>query len=387
MSGARTCFPRFAGLLGAAGAALPCLLLPWILPPPPAVQAAVMIILAGHGYLAVALVRTTWRRLRRRAATTARSGRSSAPSRWLAATVVIGLLATAHLPATPAQPYSPARLVALSSGDVSHSSTLRSGYSGSLVPWDTLGAEGQTFVQAGPKRAEIAQAAGHAALDPVRVYVGVRSVPTLGQRARLAITELERSGAFARSTILVVVPTGSGWVNPAAVASAEYLTAGDLATVAVQYAERPSWAEYLLGTGRAEDTATTLVSAVRARLERIPSPLRPQLLVFGESLGAIAARSASTWADQSLLVGAPGSAWFPASPQRGMALLHADDPVGWWSPRLLFQRPHGWPGRWLPLVSFWQVTGALLMAIDAAPGHGHHYGPELAAAWAPAIRP
>ncbi|MGH3671829.1 MAG: alpha/beta-hydrolase family protein, partial [Pseudonocardiaceae bacterium] len=145
--------------------------------------------------------------------------------------------------------------------------------------------------------AEIERVTGRPALEPVRAYVGLRSVCSTEQQVQLAVAELEKDGALARSTILVVVPTGSGWVDPAAVAALEYLSAGNLATVAVQYAERPSWLEYVLGRGQAASSASALLSALRQRLDRIPAPHRPQLLVYGESLGAIGARSATTLAD------------------------------------------------------------------------------------------
>lgn len=90
-------------------------------------------------------------------------------------------------------------------------------------------------------------------------------------------------------------------------------------------------------------------------------------------------------ADAALLAGVPGAAWDPAAgPRRGSAVrkvLHPDDPVGWWSSRLLVQRPAGWSGPWVPIVSFWQVTGSLLGALSALPGHGHRYRGELVDAW------
>ena len=379
-------FPRLSGLVAAVAAAVPCLLLPWILPPPPAVQAAVMMILAGQGYAAAALVRAACGRLRRQpgiSPTGAAGLRHWSPSRRLTVTAVFGLLLAAYVPAPVRSPQL--SLAGVTRGGTAPPSALRSENPGSLIAWDSLGAEGQKFM-AGPGRERIVPRAERPAFEPVRAYVGLRSARTAEQRARLAVTELERDGGFARSTILVVVPTGSGWVNPAAVAALEYLSSGDLATIAMQYAELPSWEEYLLGSGRAAGSATALVVALRHRLAEIPPGHRPRLLIYGESLGAIAARCATTWTDQALLVGAPGAAGRHRDQGRSMMMLHADDPVGWWSPRLLFQRPEGWPGGWLPVVSFWQVTGSLLTAVDAPAGHGHHYGNELIDAWQGMLR-
>lgn len=370
--------PDPVGVLGAAGIVGLSLPLPWILPPPLAVQLVVWVIVAGHGYAAAVLVRFVWRRLgalgrparplhcgsvSRRPRSSRRSavvGVRTSAARLLAVMAVLGLLVSACLPLTAAGSVPP-------------------------VSWGTLGREGQVFLAGGPDAATIGQVSGNPARQPVRAYVGLRSASTAEQRARLAVAELDRQGAFTRSAILVVVPTGSGWVDPAAVASLEYLTRGDLATVAVQYAELPSWAEYLRGSARAEHAAATVLTALRQRLDVIAAPDRPRLLVYGESLGAIAARSAGSGAgsgvDAALLVGQPGAVW-SSLPQRGSTtFVHADDPVGWWSPRLLVQRPEGWPGPWLPVVSFWQVTGSLLTALDAPAGHGHHYGAELVDAW------
>ncbi|MGH8916871.1 MAG: alpha/beta-hydrolase family protein, partial [Actinomycetes bacterium] len=243
-----------------------------------------------------------------------------------------------------------------------------------------LGGEGLRFVAGGPRAAEIAAVAGGPAIDPLRVYVGMSSAGTIAERVRLAVAELERVGGFTRSAVLVVVPTGSGWVNPAAVLALEHLMRGDLATVVVQYAARPSWQEYLRGGAAAEHSATALVGALRARLVAA-GPHRPRLLVYGESLGALGAIPAVTDADAALLAGLPAAAWDPAAGPPVRTVLHPDDPVVWWSPRLLVQRPAGWPGPWFPVVTFWQVTGSLLGAVDAPPGHGHHYGGELADAW------
>src|SRR6185503_10218412 len=111
--------------------------------------------------------------------------------------------------------------------------------------------------------------------------------------ARVAVRELDAGGAFERSAILLVVPTGSGWVDPAGVGAAEYLYGGDIASVAVQYDDVPSWVAYLRGTRRARLTAAALLGAVRERVDRQPAAHRPKVLVFGESLGATAALTAT----------------------------------------------------------------------------------------------
>lgn len=246
---------------------------------------------------------------------------------------------------------------------------------------DVIGREGRIFLADLPDHETLAQATGgRVDAMPVRVYIGLTAAPTPEERAALAVAELERVGGLRRSAVLVAVPTGSGWVNPAAVRAGETLTRGDLATVVVQYAERPSWQEYLFGSGAAERNACALVVALRERIARLPASERPQLLVYGESLGAIAAATVRDYADAIVVAGTPAAAW--EAPLAGVtAVLHDDDPVGWFSPRLLVARPTGWSGAWMPVVSFWLTAASLLSALDVPPGRGHRYGPELVEAW------
>ena len=75
---------------------------------------------------------------------------------------------------------------------------------------------------------------------PAHVYVSLDSAPTARERVDLALAEMERVGAFDRSLIMLVSPTGSGYVNYVAIAAASYLTLGDVATVTLQYSKRPS---------------------------------------------------------------------------------------------------------------------------------------------------
>jgi uncharacterized membrane protein len=207
----------------------------------------------------------------------------------------------------------------------------------------------------------------------VQVYVGLAAAPTARQRAQLAVAALRRGGAFDGAAVLVAVPTGSGWVDPVAVGA---LAGPGVATVAVQYAARPSWQEYLLDPGAAQEAAVALVAALRAHVDTLPAAARPRLWVHGESLGALAARATVQDADAVLVAGTPGGMWLPPVP-RAVAVCHSDDPVCWFSPRLLTRRPPGWSGPWLPVVSFWLTAAALPVAVGAPPGHGHHYGPEL----------
>ena len=221
---------------------------------------------------------------------------------------------------------------------------------------------------------------------PIRVQVPLSAAPSDAGRARVAVEWLVRAGGLARSTVLVAVPTGSGWVDWAAVSQLEKVTGGDVATVTVQYAARPSWVEYVMGQGPAVRSATAVLSAVRAELATVPASSRPRLLVFGESLGATAAAEALHRlgpVDGCLLAGRPGSADEPDVPGCVEA-RNDDDPIPWWRPGLLVTPRAGLP--WLPVATFWQITGDLVAALDQPDGHGHRYGAGLAAEWAELVR-
>ena len=119
---------------------------------------------------------------------------------------------------------------------------------------------------------------------PAHVYVSLDAAPTAKERVDLALAEMERVGAFDRSLIMLVSPTGSGYVNYVATAAASYLTLGDLAAVTLQYSKRPS--PLSLGKVKgAREQNRLLWLKILQRLHDRPGP-RPKVVVFGESLGA-----------------------------------------------------------------------------------------------------
>ncbi len=78
-------------------------------------------------------------------------------------------------------------------------------------------------------------------------------------------------------------------------------------------------------------------------------------------------------------------------------LLHPSDPVVWWTPELMYARPT-WleerrgddvvdAMRWIPFVTFWQVTADLPFATNVPDGHGHVYGSQYVDAWAHVLQP
>ena len=321
-------------------------------------------------------------------------------------------------------------------------SPLRSGSPASLVSWNSLGLQGRAFVSGGPIPAWIARFTRHRAVEPIRVYVGLRSAPTLQAEAALALRELKRTGAFRRALLAVAVPTGRGSVYGTLADPLEYMYGGNTAIAAIQYSYQPSWISFLAQRPQARQAGRALFNAVYAYWSTLPAAHRPKLVVFGESLGAYGAEAAfSGVADMTartsgaLFVGPPNSSevwheltsarvkgspeWLPVYgdgrtvrfaasasdlrlPSGGLRhprvvyLQHASDPVVWWSPDLLWRKPD-WLAeprapdvtsqmQWYPLVTFWQVTADLIVS-NSTPGYGHHYAAEVPTAWAAILHP
>jgi uncharacterized membrane protein len=319
----------------------------------------------------------------------------------------------------------------------------RSGGPGSLVGWDSLGREGRVFVGRGPTAADITALTGSPAQEPVRAYAGLDSAESTEDRAALAVADLQRAGGFSRGHLVVATTTGSGFVEPAAATSVEYLTGGDSAIVAIQYSYLPSWISYLVDQDRAREAGRELFDAVYARWSALPPQRRPRLLVYGESLGSFGGETAFSGEDdlRNRTAGAvfagppnfntlyrefvddrdpgsrevapvyrggrtvrfdeePGPPIAPATPwnrPRVLYLQHPSDPIVWWSSDLILTQPD-WlrepPGRdvlgamvWLPFVTFWQVTADLPMAGAVPTGHGHTYRAEHVDAWAAVLEP
>ncbi len=314
----------------------------------------------------------------------------------------------------------------------------RSGSPDSLVRWEDLGRHGAAFVSTGPSAADIEAATGLPALEPVRVYVGLASAPTLRERAELAVAELERAGGLERSVLVVVLPTGSGWIEAQTVDSLEYVAGGDTAIVGLQYAYTPSWATSIFDEGLPDATAAALFDAVEARWSQLPADDRPRLIVHGLSLGAQGTQNAFgsleailQRTDGALFVGLPGTvalwrelqasrdagspAWQPVlddgrtvrwgslpgdldrppgpwSAPRVVYLQHATDPVTWLAPELFWSAPEWLRADqrgadvsprmvWIPVVTGLQVTVDMLMGTAVPARHGHNYGDVMVDAW------
>ncbi|HXY70989.1 MAG TPA: alpha/beta-hydrolase family protein [Actinomycetota bacterium] len=166
------------------------------------------------------------------------------------------------------------------------SSSLVSGGPGSHVPWDTLSRQGRRNVSTALSTEMIANVMGQPAVaEPIRIFVGLESAPTQADRIELVMKEIERTGAFDRPLLMVISPTGTGYVNYVAVEAAEFMSLGNMASVTMQYSLRPSPLSLdRVADGRQQYRA--LIDAISNELRERPVKKRPRLVLFGESLGA-----------------------------------------------------------------------------------------------------
>ncbi len=215
----------------------------------------------------------------------------------------------------------------------------------------------------------------------VRTYAEQRPDESLHERAVRAADDLVARGGLTRSRVVIMMPTGSGWVDPAAVDGFERRFGGDVALVGMQYASTPSWVAFLFQRTSAEQGARELAAEVADRVERLPAAERPQLHLYGESLGALAGQA--VLADpvraqpfcSALWVGSPGGA--TAGHGREVSVANATDPVVHATPGLLVHpTTSGRP--WLPGVSYLQSAFDFVGSLSLPSGNGHRYGADQA---------
>lgn len=309
---------------------------------------------------------------------------------------------------------------------------LQSGSSASLVDWRDLGRAGREFVASRSRSADIAGLTGRAAKQPIRLYVGLRARETAEERARLALDELKRTGAFERAVLVVTTPTGTGWIDPSAMSAVEYLHDGDVASVALQYSYLSSPLSLLAQPEYGADSARALFGAVYRHWTALPREKRPRLYLHGLSLGAMNSEASAELfemigdpVDGALWSGPPfgsrlwrtmtagrnpGSpAWLPefrdgrfvrfmnqhGSPvaadapwgaMRVVYLQYASDAVTFFDYRDFYRRP-AWlepvrgPDvspelRWYPLVTALQLALDMAVATTTPMGYGHVYAPR-----------
>jgi uncharacterized membrane protein len=323
----------------------------------------------------------------------------------------------------------------------------RSGSPMSFAKWNSLGYEGRNFVATGPDVDALVRVNGRPAKEPIRVYAGLQTADTDAARMDVVVRELERTGAFDRKLLVLIPTTGTGWVNPVAARAIETMYNGDTALVGVQYSYLPSWISFLGDRQKAIESGRLLIDTIHDRWLRLPPDRRPKLVLYGESLGSYGGQGAFAWLPDIarmdfsavLWVGPPheSSLWSglvqrrdPGTPEvqpryddgrtvrfsqatdadeiakvaeppwqgtRVLFLQHASDPIIWWSPFLVFSRPD-WlvepPGadrtasmRWYPIVTFWQVSADMPIAVGVPGGHGHNYGNAVLDGWAAVVPP
>jgi uncharacterized membrane protein len=309
---------------------------------------------------------------------------------------------------------------------------LKDGSPASLLRWDELGRAGREFISSGPTAADISAISGRSAMDPIRVYVGLRAAETVQQRAKLALEELKRVHGFDRSILIVVTPTGSGWVDPAAMDSVEFLHDGDVASVALQYSYLSSPLSLMVEPEYGAEAARALFVEVYRYWTMLPKVSRPKLYVHGLSLGSLNSEKSvevmellgdpingalwsgppfenqlwRTFTDDR----APGSpAWLPRyrdgslvrfvnqhgsnvpantpwGVMRIVYLQYASDPITFFDYRDLYRTPAWMIGprgpdvspelRWYPVVTMLQLGLDMAVATTTPMGYGHVFAPE-----------
>lgn len=310
---------------------------------------------------------------------------------------------------------------------------LKTGGPESLVAWQHLGQQGRSFVTTGPTAERIGAFHGASATEPLRVYVGLNAAPTARARARLALQELIRVGGFERSVLLLVAPTGTGWVDPAALDPVEYLHRGDVASVAAQYSYLPSPLALIAEAAYGAAMARALFEEVYGYWTQLPENDRPRLYLFGLSLGALNSDlsfhlhdilsdpfhgalwvgppfRSDTWTSAAVERHPESPQWLPRyrdgrvvrfmnqyrgpeapdtawGPLRILYLQYGSDPITFFSVGSAFRQPD-WMReprapdvspelRWYPLVTMLQLAVDMAAGAEAAPpGYGHNFAPE-----------
>ncbi|MFV0360591.1 alpha/beta hydrolase [Tropicimonas sp.] len=320
---------------------------------------------------------------------------------------------------------------------------LRTGSSDSLIRWEEMGRWGRSYVSRAPTAEEISTFAGEGAMDPVRVYVGRRSARTPQQRADLALKELIRVGGFDRKALVVMVPVGTGWMDPGSHDAFDFMLGGDSATVAVQYSYLTSFLSITLHPEYGIDQAGALFDTIYEHWTNLPEDSRPALYVHGLSQGAFNSEmtlrlldlledpiDGAFWAGSPFLSPMwaqmrdnrqPGSpAWRPRWGNGSLARAlnqQGFDPLitGDWGPiRLAFLnygsdpivnftfssaiRPPDWMKAprapdvsdrlpWIPGVTMFQIAMDMIVSLQV-PRFGHFYiAPDYIDGWAAVVQP
>ncbi|WP_083851132.1 alpha/beta hydrolase [Pusillimonas noertemannii] len=306
------------------------------------------------------------------------------------------------------------------------------GSQASLIPWENLGRTGRDYIASTPSAADIEAATSRSAQAPIRVYVGLPAAQSAAERAQLALKELQRVGGFSRSALVVITPTGTGWVDPGAIESVEYLYSGDIASVAMQYSYLSSPLSLMIEPDYGEEAARALFNAIYSYWKTLPPESRPKLYLHGLSLGAknsersvnawellgdpvqgalwsgppflathwralAAARNAGSpawlpeFGDGSVVrfmnqFGSPVPAGAPWGPFRIVYLQYASDAITFFNPNDAWREPEWMASprgpdvlptlRWYPVISMFQFALDMMLADTTPMGYGHVFAPS-----------
>jgi uncharacterized membrane protein len=277
---------------------------------------------------------------------------------------------------------------------------------------------------------------------PIRVYAGLKSAESSDARAQLVVDELNRTNAADRAIVALVSTTGTGWVDPIAASTIEYMYNGNTAIAGMQYSFLPSWISFILDTATATEAGIAINNAVVEWWDALPADNRPLLIAFGESLGTLGSESAyaqdtlgaslafvQSRVDGALWVGPtnanlihgqytagrdPSPVWKPVYDNGTIVRTfnvpgefdasvdswaeptilyyhHPSDPVGYWNWETLW-KPQEWTDkpvgydvpdsvRWIPWTTFTQVVVDLINGFSASVGHGHNYNNVFTDGW------
>jgi uncharacterized membrane protein len=310
---------------------------------------------------------------------------------------------------------------------------LRSGSASSFIAWETLGAQGRRFVAGGLSAQKISEISGGGpAKKPVRIYAGLNSADDIQARADLVLEEMKRVNAFDRSILLVVTPTGTGWIDSAAVDPFEVMHRGDTAIVGMQYSYLMSPLALHVEPDLVPESATALINTVYNYWHSMPVETRPRLYLHGLSLGSYGSEKALSplnmiddpihgalwsgptfgnpiWQEMTRNRNPDSPAWLPRvgdgrtvrfttqenaldipgsnwSRMRLVFLQYASDPITFFELASAF-RPSAWmlgesaPDvledlRWYPLITMLQLAVDMMVSAEVPDGFGHVFAAE-----------
>ncbi len=231
--------------------------------------------------------------------------------------------------------------------------------------------------------------------------------------------------------LVVATPTGTGWLDPGAVDTLEYLHSGDTAIVSMQYSYLPSWITILVDPKLSREAAIILFEEIYDHWKTLPKDNRPKLYLHGLSLGSLGSEMCANlftlfedpihgalwsgppfpstkWSEVTNNRNANSPAWLPMfqdgtmvrftardsaideagdrwGPMRFVYVQHASDPMTFFATELLYQKPDWLVGErgpdvspyldWYPIVTFLQIACDLPMATSVPTGYGHNIAP------------